>query len=285
MAKSATGNGQLSLVVMQIKKENIKNIKDDELDNSVWRYLTFSKFISLLAYGALWFPKLNILQDQFEGALPIQTKKIMQQDNEKWKKVLSPESHWQIDKMVDNNIKDGRELTVVNCWFLSKAESTKMWDNYVKNNEGVAIKSTVRKLATCVYLEPDFSCIGKVKYINFESHGMSSYEAHQAQERAFLKSQIFASEQEIRLSTMNFKTPACVAMDGIPYTQEQVTGKNMNNFENLGLYIRMNIEKLIDTIVIAPQATDWFELLIKRIVGMSKLNIQVKRSELETIKA
>ncbi len=270
---------------MQIKKENIKNILEDDLDSTVWRYLTFPKFISLLTYGSLWFPKLNILQDQFEGTLPTQTKKSMQQDNEKWEKIFSPETHWQIDEMVKRNVKDGRELTVVNCWFLSEEESAKMWNNYVKNNEGVAIKSTIRKLATYVYLEPEFSCIGKVKYINFESHEMSSYKAHQAQERAFLKSRNFSHEQEIRISTMNFKTPACVAMDGIPYTQEQVTGKNMNNFENAGLYIRAHIEKLIDTIVIAPQATEWFELLIKRIIGMSKLNIQIKRSELEIIKA
>lgn len=270
---------------MQIKKENIKDIEDNELDNSVWRYLTFSKFISFLAYGALWFPKLNILQDQFEGVLPTQTKKTMQQDNEKWKKVFPFESHWQIDEMVNNNIKDGRELTVVNCWFLGKEESATMWDNYVKNNEGVAVKSTIRKLATNVYLEPEFSCIGKVKYVDFELHEISLHKAQQAQERAFLKRLCFSHEQEIRLSTMNFKTSACVAMDGIPYTQEQITGKNMNNFENLGLYISVDIEKLIDTIVIAPQATNWFELLIKRIVSMSKLNIQVKRSELEAIKA
>lgn len=270
---------------MQIKKENIKNISDDELDSTVWRYLTFPKFISLLAYGVLWFPKLNFLQDQLEGILPILSKKSMQQNNEKWKEIFpAAELHWQTDKMADKNVEDGRELTVVNCWFLGEDESEKMWNNYVKNNEGVAITSTVRKLASYIYVDPQFSCIGKVKYINFESHEMNSYEAHQAHERAFLKSLSFTHEQEIRISTMNFKTPACVAMHGIPYTQEQVTGKNMNNFENVGLYIRANIEKLIDTIIIAPQATEWFELLIKRIIEMSKLNIQIKKSELGTVK-
>jgi len=58
---------------MQIKKEKIKNIDENELDNVVWRYLTFPKFISLLAYGALWFSKLNILQDKYEGTMPAMT--------------------------------------------------------------------------------------------------------------------------------------------------------------------------------------------------------------------
>ncbi len=271
--------------VMQIKKENIKNIFANELDSTVWRYLTFSKFISLLVYGALWFTKLNILQDQFEGTLPTTAKESLQQNHQKWKQIFPPDLHWQIDQMAERNIKDGRELTVVNCWFLGDSESPKMWKNYTINNDGVAIKSTIRKLATYIYVEPEFSCIGKVEYVDFSSHDMTPYHASQVSERAFLKSNHLQHEQEVRIVTMNFKTPTCVGMDGKPYTQEQVTGKNMNNFENAGLYIRVNIKELIDSIVIVPQATEWFELLIKRIIELSQLNIQIKRSELETINA
>lgn len=270
---------------MQIKKENIKNIPENELDGTVWRYLTFSKFISLLAYGSLWFPKLNILQDQYEGTLPNPAKQTLQQSHENWKKFLPSELHGQIGEMAERNIKDGRELTVVSCWFLGDSESLKMWKDFVTNNEGVAIKSTIRKLATHVYVEPEFSHIGKVKYVDFTSHDMSTYHGSQAHERAFLKSNHLQHEQEVRLVTLSIKTPACVGMDGKPYAPAQVTGKNMNNFENPGLYVRVNIEKLVDSITLVPQANKWFEMLIKRIIEMSKLNIQVKRSGLETIEA
>ncbi len=129
------------------------------------------------------------------------------------------------------------------------------------------------------------SYVGKVKYVDFESHKMSLYDANQAPERAFLTKENFAHEQEIRISSMNIKTPGCVGINGIPYTQQDISGKNMNNFENAGLYIRVNLAKLIDSIVLAPNAPEWFELLIKRIMQLSNLAITIKQSGLEKINA
>lgn len=151
--------------------------------------------------------------------------------------------------------------------------------------EGVVIKSTVRKLATHIGVDPNTSYIGKVKYVDFNSHEMTLYEAHQACERSFLKNKDFSHEQEVRISTMSIKTPACVNINGMPYSNEEVAGKNMNNFENPGLYIRVNLEKLLDAIVLAPNAPEWFELLVKRIIQLSELNIIVKRSELERMRS
>jgi hypothetical protein len=37
--------------------------------------MSFPKFISFLFYQSIWFSKLNILQDQFEGMIPKQQKK------------------------------------------------------------------------------------------------------------------------------------------------------------------------------------------------------------------
>src|SRR3974377_389476 len=53
--------------------DKLKNIEPSDLDKTVWRYLTFPKFISLLAYGTVWFSKLNILTDQYEGHMPTET--------------------------------------------------------------------------------------------------------------------------------------------------------------------------------------------------------------------
>jgi len=73
-------------------------------------------------------------------------------------------------------------------------------------------------------------------------------------------------------------------MDGKPLAKEGYTGKNMNNFENSGLYIGVELKKLIDSIVLAPNATKWFELLVKRIMQLSNLAIRIERSGLEKIK-
>jgi hypothetical protein len=263
----------------------LNNLTEADLDFTIWRYLTFSKFISLLTYQALWFSKLNILQDQCEGTLPAPAKINMHEEYQKWKTFFTdPDHHRQIDEMPDRNVEDGRELTVVNCWFLGDHESQRMWNEYVANSEGVAIKSTIRKLCNYVFVYPEFSHIGKVKYVELNKHNMNLYEANQAHERAFLKDKNqYSHEQEIRLVTMNLKTPMCVNMNGKPLTEQEYTGKNMNNFDNPGLYIRVDLSNLINSIILAPHATKWFEMLIRRISELAKLNALVERSQIENV--
>jgi hypothetical protein len=61
----------------------LRNLKSDQLDKTVWRYMSFSKFISLMTYQALWFAKLNILQDEYEGMIPSTTKELMDKENQR----------------------------------------------------------------------------------------------------------------------------------------------------------------------------------------------------------
>lgn len=263
---------------------NFRGLTTEEIDQTIWRYLTFQKFISLLTYQALWFSKLNILQDQYEGKMPIATKRLVKEDHQKWKRTFnSLEFHRQIDAWADENENHGRDLLVVNCWFLEERESKLMWERYAPTRETVAITSTVRRLSqsVCVSQDPKVSQVGKVKYVDFHNHTMSSYEAAQGCERAFLKDLPFQDENEIRFLTMNFKSPYCVSMEGIRFTAEQTGGKDMNNSENPGIYICANMKKMIENVVLAKDAPNWFELLVRRIVDLSGLHASVKRSELE----
>jgi hypothetical protein len=110
---------------------------------------------------------------------------------------------------------------------------------------------------------------------------MSHYEANQAQERAFLKRLKFEHENEVRVVAMNFKGPMCVNMEGEILKPEEYQGAGMNNFENPGLYIRSDLSGLITATVLAPGAPKWFELLVRRIVRLSKFGAPVERSRLE----
>ena len=266
------------------KMIKIKNLNENELDLTVWRYLPLAKFVSLLTYQALWFCKLNVLQDQYEGKISLQVKAKMHEENQSWKSAFADhELHKQIDNLPNQIEENGRELLVVNCWFLGEAESEEMWRDYVGSREGVAIKSTVRTLMNAVYMHPEFSCIGKVCYTDHDNHEMDIYEAHQAHELALIKDKPFTYEQEIRLITMNIKTAACVSKHGEPFLPGQVAGKHMNNFENPGLYIGVNLHHLLKGVVVAPYAEEWFELLIKRIMCLTTIPVAVTRSELEEV--
>ena len=70
-------------------------------------------------------------------------------------------------------------------------------------------------------------------------------------------------------------------MDGKPYSREEVVGKNINNFENPGLYIGVKIDTLFTEVVVAPDAPEWFFNLVKRILELYQINVKVLKSEIQ----
>ncbi len=253
------------------------------MELTVWRYMPFPKLVSLLVYQSIWFSKLNILQDQFEGMMPEATKEMMHAHHQDLKKGFAPEYHLQFDEMASRNEQDSRELLVVSCWFLGESESERMWRAYGGNNQSVAIKSTIKKLIEniCVPHDKNVTHIGRVAYIDHKTHMMTKYHANQGHERAFLKDAgQFKHEQELRIVTLNVKTKYCASPEGKPYEESEVQGKNMNNFENPGLYVAIRLKQLISAIHVSPEADGWFYLLVKRIIELNKLGIRVDRSEL-----
>jgi hypothetical protein len=202
-------------------------------------------------------------------------------EHQKLKSLFDPALHAQIDSMNQKNVEDGRELTLANCWFVSEFESKRMWEEYASGTEGVAIKSTIGLLAKHIFCDARFTIIGKVQYVDLNTHRMSHYEANQAHGRAFLKGKEFSHEQEVRIATMNFKGPMCLNPDGTLFRPDEYEGAKMNNFEHPGLYIRADLRNLITATVLAPGASTWFELLVKRIACLSKVGGSVERSKLE----
>ena len=73
---------------------------------------------------------------------------------QKFKRLLDPALHEQIDRVNQKNVEDGRELTLANCWFVSESELERMWKEYAGGgSEGVAIKSTIGLLAHHVFCD------------------------------------------------------------------------------------------------------------------------------------
>jgi hypothetical protein len=262
---------------------NLRDLKQEDMNLAVLRYMPFPKFISLLVYQALWFSKLNILQDQFEGMMPHATKEMMRAHHQELKKHFPQGWHSQFDEMASRNEQDARELLVVSCWFVGENESDRMWREYGGGKEAVAVKSTVKSLIENIGVPHDEhrTHIGRVNYIDHESHLMTKYQANQGHERAFLKdAERYGHERELRVVTLNIKTRNCVSPEGKRYEEGEVQGKNMNNFENPGLYVSVRLKPLMSEIRVSPMADGWFYLLVKRIVELNNLGIAVKQSEL-----
>lgn len=254
---------------------------DLDLDTVVWRYLPFSKFVSMISYEALWFCRLSFLTDKFEGTLPYRTFEKTKAQDDVWKSLFThPDHQREIEEWAERNVEDGQSLIAVNCWFIGDDESERMWQDYVVSSEGVAIRSTIRKLRESIYLPRDFSFIGRVNYVDFDQYEMTLYEGAQAHHRAFLKDRVrFEHEQELRILTMNFRTDVCLDPLGRPLTHKELVGGGMNNFHEPGIHVRVKLDQLFDTIVVAPGAQDWFYNLMQHIQIKAGINWQVRRSK------
>jgi hypothetical protein len=130
----------------------------------IWRYTDLAKFLSLFDRSALFFPRLDKLEDPFEGSF---TKSILQFEDVKFDD-LSNDLKLQIgNEETFRNIvgshrqfrefaKMQREITFVNSWYCNEHESAAMWSQYLRTQEGIAIQSTYERLCRSLAGYEDF---------------------------------------------------------------------------------------------------------------------------------
>jgi len=221
----------------------------------MWRYLDFTKFISILDRKALFFVRADRLSDQFEGSYSFS------KDFNSLLKKLTPQ---QKDILITLP-KFVSEFVYVNCWCLSEYESSAMWKLYLKSNEGIAIQSTYKRLSECfsensVYRK-DIE-IGKVKYIEYGKDLMppNIY-------LSFLyKRKSFEHEKELR---------AIIVLISNEQTEEP-----KKDLACSGIYIPIDLDILIEKIYVSPTAEEWFKDLVESIVKKYKLKKVVVQSDL-----
>lgn len=226
----------------------------------IWRYLDFTKFVSLLDKQALFFVRADKFPDPFEGSYPqanIVLRPVVYKD-------LPPEAFEKTQGILSNFRKEIRRFTIISSWHMNDHESAAMWKLYLKSEEGVAIQSTFKHLTESFnnYVEDIF--VGKVKYIDYETEwlpeGNSFY--------PFLhKRKSFEHENELRaiIQKMSIKE------GGIDLSQD---------LYDFGAYIPINLDVLIERIFISPTAPRWFYDLISSIVNRYNLKKEIIKSSL-----
>ena len=135
---------------------------DSPLDtDATWRYLDFTKLVSMLDSRCLYFTAIDRLQDKFEGAY---TNKVLQIGIHSDGPEATERAHRELDQSFRNIAKFHRKVIFVNCWHLNNHESAAMWQLYLKSNEGVAIVSTFERLKSSLAKASQSILLGKVRY-------------------------------------------------------------------------------------------------------------------------
>lgn len=207
----------------------------ENLDGKIWRYMDFTKFISILESSALFFSRADKFKDKLEG-------KHSNFDLDRFKKQAEEENYdgEQAVKTYKEAFERAKTKMFISCWFMKEYESDGMWTLYGKIDESIAIQTTYAKLTKTVLDVKPYAEIGMVDYIDYETHdkpmigGFHPY---------FHKRIPFDHESEIRALIWNH-----------------------HSTEEYGMNVPVDIGSLMEKIYVSPTAGEWFYKLIKDVL-------------------
>jgi hypothetical protein len=233
----------------------------------IWRYMDFTKYISLLDMRELYFPAQIKLteQDPFEGSVARANPQFREdqllsfiKENTKANKTLAQN----VKKLCrDTSLfyEKQREFVFVNCWHINDHESAAMWKTYISSNEGVCIVSTYKKLEEELNKQKEPMYIGQVQYLDYESEIIPEGNRFLP---AMCKRKSFEYEKELRAVYANLK--------GLVEKDEP----------REGVSFPVNPENLIEEVLVSPLSPDWYADLVESITKKLGFNLTVKKSSL-----
>ena len=234
------------------------------------KYLDITKFISLLQRESLFFCRLDILEDHFEGTTSSLNQEKRYEYFANQHNYISGDPKLTDREIVENVHKLNQEeekfkkLVCVSCWNKSKNESAALWKIYSDLNKGIMITSKVRNIIEAFSETSENIEFTEVVYINYNTDIMPDSSKW---DTIYHKHKAYEYENEVRLIfTQNFDTTLTY-----DWNKEEVQE---------GKYISLEIRDLIDEIIISPYAPQWFFELVKDIIQKYGLNKPVMASEL-----
>lgn len=219
----------------------------------IWRYMDFTKFTAMLEDKALFFSRIDTLNDPFEGSFSRANEEL---------RPLVYKSNPTLPIEVSKLIKELRQWVVVNCWHVSEYESAAMWELYSRSNEAICIQSTWEKLHSAVGHQAK---VGFVQYVDYEKEWVPE---HDPLLPFLYKRRSFEHEKEIRAIKNTGET--------LSFNGDHLDGTPPDD----GILIKVDLTLLIETICVSPKAPNWFFALTQKIINKFGISRPVKQSSL-----
>lgn len=228
---------------MTTKEQHPCFIAPENENIPVWRYMDFTKFVSLLENQGLYFARADKLGDPFEGSFSRGNESLRTQIYKNHNNKVPLEKCFnEMRKLVHWT----RQWTMINCWHMNESESAGMWKLYAKTNEAISIQTTFCKLKGVI---SERCYIGVVNYIDYTSEWMPEGNTFYP----FVhKRKSFAHEKEVRCIFQNLPTQG----EDFDRSKEQT---------QYGEWEKIDLSKLIENIYVAPTAPEWFYQLTKEV--------------------
>ena len=251
------------------------------LDNpTLVKYLDLTKLLSLLQREALFFCRLDKLEDKFEGTTAKPNYESRLKVEKDIRGVMTETFNATAEKTDPNNeqsilnsVKEYydwenklRSLNCINCWNYGDKESAALWKIYSDFGKGIMLKSKLNNIELSLSNASEDIRVSEITYIDYEKDLMPDYNSMFP---IIHKDVAYSYEEEIRF-IHEIIPPFGWEHD---WTKEEVED---------GKYIKTDINILIDEIIIAPFAPEWYYNLIKELCVKYNLNKPIKKSRLST---
>lgn len=231
-------------------------------DETIWRYMDFTKFVDLLSTKTLYFCRADRFDDPFEGSVP--TRHHEKRIRELTKKYPGFEQELSLYARAGENF---RRFVFISCWHRNEFESAALWKLYLKSNEGIAIQSSRHRLSRSVSNSRVPVWTVPVQYIDFVADD-PPVPTRWAPFRYKRKS--FEHERELR---------AMVFADGTARTKRLAASPAAD-----GLRVKTDLKVLIESVYVSPTAPKWFARLVEDVARTFRLKVTVKQSSIESAK-
>jgi hypothetical protein len=237
----------------------------------LWRFMDFTKFISLLVSKSLFFTRADRFNDPFEGAKGLLKNKNKWdkfyndflteairtvpggQNANKNRKELTNEAKKLLVQMNASGARQVKE-TFINCWYENKYESEAMWKLYTSAlDQGIAIKTTYKKLYNSLNRSPDIA-IGRINYIDYTKNFAGINDSF------WYKRKSFEHEREVRAVIKDFKAT-----------------------EEFGKIVPIKLDTLIDRIYLSPTSQPWFRDLVEDVMRKYEVNKKIFVSDMNAL--
>ena len=218
----------------------------------LWRYMDFTKFVSLLDKEGLFFSSAAVLGDPFEGSdsrinHDLRSLSLLRQG-------ATPDQIPEILEVTSRSNEQIRNHVLVSCWHESEHESEAMWKLYGRD-AGIAVRTTFASLAGSLVGESHFH-IGRISYIDYENdlinHDGNTFP------RFLHKRKSFEHEREVRVACLHYSP----------------------DYDYVGVYFPVDLSILIEGVVVAPFAPDWFVELVGHVSARYGIGAPVTKSQL-----
>lgn len=204
--------------------------EQDELNQTIWRYMSLSKYLNLITTHKLFFSRYDKLGDPFEGR----------------------PSDSEIQKWYENNgsklaaryklsPSDYKYYYFANCWTKQTEENFLLWKQYESSNMCIAIRSTIQKLCDSFASSKYNIFVGNVRY--FEDPDIKKSELLKHSTLLFRKRGYYADEKEVR----------AVFFDSLFGDISLNSNRHIVDAPKyFGIGVEINLKTLLEKIVVSP---------------------------------